>query len=93
VKHARLGLDEVLSVDELQVFKPAPEVYELAVTRLGVAKQDIGFVSSNCWDALGAKSYGFHVFWINRGGAPVDRLGFQPDAVLTSLGELPEVLL
>ena len=33
-------------------------------------------MSSNCWDALGAKSYGFKVYWINRAGAPVDRLGF-----------------
>jgi len=45
-------------------------------------------VSSNCWDALGAKSYGFRVVWINRAGAPVDRLGFQPDAVLRSLDEI-----
>ncbi len=49
----------MLSVDELKVFKPAPEVYQLAVDRLGVPKESIGFVSSNCWDALGAKSFGF----------------------------------
>lgn len=90
VKHSGLKFDAVLSVDALQVFKPAPEVYQLAVDRLGVAKERIGFVSSNCWDALGAKSYGFTVFWINRLGAPVDRLGFEPDGMLGSLGELPE---
>jgi 2-haloacid dehalogenase len=53
-----------------------------------VPKARIGFVSSNCWDALGAKSYGFSVYWINRTKAPVDRLGFKPDAVLTSLNEV-----
>ena len=52
----------------------------------------IGFVSSNCWDVMGAKSFGFTVVWINRAGAPAERLGFRPDAVLKSLGELPEVL-
>jgi len=52
----------------------------------------IGFVSSNCWDALGAKSFGFNVYWINRARAPVDRLGFRPDAVLSSLGDLPGLL-
>lgn len=92
VKHSRLAFDAVLSVDALQVFKPAPEVYQLAVDRLGVPKEAIGFVSSNCWDALGAKSFGFGVYWINRTGAPVDRLGFQPDGLLGSLGDLPEVL-
>jgi 2-haloacid dehalogenase len=80
--------DAVLSVHELRVFKPSPQVYELAVKRLGVAARDIGFVSSNCWDALGAKSFGFNVYWINRTGAPVDRLGFQPDGLLKGLGDL-----
>jgi 2-haloacid dehalogenase len=87
-----LAFEAVLSVDELKVFKPAPEVYELAVKRLDVAREEIGFVSSNCWDALGAKSYGFRVYWINRLQAPVDGLGFEPDAVLKSLGDLPEIL-
>jgi 2-haloacid dehalogenase len=88
VRQSGLQLDCVLSVHELKVFKPAPQVYELAVKRLGVPKEAIGFVSSNCWDALGAKSYGFTVYWINRGNAPLDRLGFQPDAVLKSLDEI-----
>src|SRR5207249_570876 len=76
VAHSGLRLDAVISVDELKVYKPAPEVYELAVKKLKTDK--IGFVSSNCWDAIGAKSYGFTVFWINRSGAPVDRTGFRP---------------
>jgi 2-haloacid dehalogenase len=82
-------LEAVLSVEPLRIFKPAPQVYQSAVNRLGVPAARIGFVSSNCWDALGAKSFGFTVFWINRGGAPVDRLGFQPDGMLESLGDLP----
>lgn len=92
VKQSGLAFDAVLSVDAVKQFKPVPEVYQLAVDRLGVAKEAIGFVSSNCWDALGAKSFGFRVFWINRTGAPVDILGFQPDGLLGSLGDLPEVL-
>jgi 2-haloacid dehalogenase len=92
VSHSGLTFDAVLSVDAVKMFKPAPEVYQLAVDRLGVPKGVIGFVSSNCWDALGAKSFGFRVYWINRTAAPVDRLGFQPDGQLGSLGDLPEVL-
>lgn len=90
VKHSGLKFDAVLSVDEVRQFKPVPEVYQLAIDRLGVSKENIGFVSSNCWDALGAKSFGFTVYWINRAGAPVDRLGFQPDRIV---GGLDEVLL
>ncbi|HZS68384.1 MAG TPA: haloacid dehalogenase type II [Burkholderiales bacterium] len=93
VRNSRLHFDAVLSVDELRVYKPAPQVYELAVQRLRVAKERIGFVSSNCWDALGAKSYGFTVYWINRGGAPVDALGLKPDAQFDSLSGLVDEVL
>jgi 2-haloacid dehalogenase len=86
VEHSALRFDAVISVDELKIFKPAPQVYELAVKRLNT--RNIGFVSSNCWDALGAKSHGFSVYWINRSNAPVDRLGFKPDRVLKSLDEI-----
>ena len=84
------SFDAVLSVDGLKTFKPAPRVYQLAVDTLRVPAANIGFVSSNCWDALGAKAFGFNVYWINRGGAPVDHLGLQPDGMLGSLGDLPE---
>jgi 2-haloacid dehalogenase len=93
VRNSGLKFDAVLSVDELRVYKPAPEVYELAVRRLDLPCERIGFVSSNCWDALGAKSYGFRVYWINRAGAPVDRLGFVPDAEVKSLTELADEVL
>ena len=92
VSHSNLSFDAVISVDELKIFKPAPQVYELAMKKLGVPREGVGFVSSNCWDAMGAKSFGFTVYWINRAAAPVDRLGFKPDAILKSLGDLPEVL-
>lgn len=84
--------DAVLSVDEVKLYKPAPEVYRLAAKRFGLPSNAIGFVSSNGWDALGAKAFGFRVWWINRGGAPLDRLGFALDGQLAGLGELPAAL-
>jgi 2-haloacid dehalogenase len=86
--HSGLELDAVISVDELRLYKPSPAVYALAVRKLGLDASRIGFVSSNCWDALGAKSFGFTVFWLNRSGVPVDRLGFTPDRVVQSLDEI-----
>lgn len=94
VKHNRLdkAFDSVLSVDEIGIFKPDPRVYQLAADRLQIAPQRIGFVSSNGWDAAGAKAFGFTVFWVNRSGAPVEELGVAPDYVLNSLQLLPELL-
>jgi 2-haloacid dehalogenase len=82
----------VVSVDELEVYKPAPAVYRLAVEKLDLPKQAIGFVSSNCWDACGARSFGFTTFWVNRWGAPLDDLGAAPDHVVASLAELPALV-
>ena len=81
-------LDAVLSVAEVEVFKPDPRVYQIAVDRLGVPKEAIGFVSSNCWDACGAKSFGFRTYWINRAGAPLDALDATPDHTIARLTDL-----
>ena len=78
----------ILSVHAARIFKPAPSVYRLAEDKLGVPRTLMGFVSSNGWDAAGAKAFGFQVFWVNRAGAPVERLGVRPDAIVRDLGEL-----
>ncbi|HYD56013.1 MAG TPA: haloacid dehalogenase type II [Burkholderiales bacterium] len=88
VRSSGLQFDAVLSVDPLRVYKPAPQVYELASSRLALPRERIAFISSNCWDAIGARAFGFRVYWINRAKAPVDRLGFAPDRVLTTLSDL-----
>ena len=80
-------VDGVLSVDAAGVYKPSPRVYQLAVDHLRLAPADIGFVSSNGWDATGAKAFGFTTYWINRQGLPVERHGPPPDYVLGSLAE------
>ena len=82
----------VLSVHKARVFKPAPEVYAMAEEALGVPRSLLGFVSSNGWDAAGAKTFGFRTFWINRSGAPVERLGVRPDAVVKSLAEIEQLV-
>ncbi len=81
-------LDAVISVDPLRIFKPAPQVYQLAVETLKVPKERIGFVSSNCWDAIAAKAFGFTVFWVNRTGAPMDLHGPRPDLIVWNVAEV-----
>jgi 2-haloacid dehalogenase len=78
----------VLSVDEVRIYKPSPAVYQLAETHLGIARGQIGFVSSNCWDIAGAKAFGLQTYWLNRQNAPVDLLGAEPDHILRTMAEL-----
>ena len=53
---------------------------------LGLARDAIGFVSSNGWDVAGAKAFGFRVVWVNRQGAPAEELGVMPDLEVRDLG-------
>ncbi|MBI4841489.1 MAG: haloacid dehalogenase type II [candidate division NC10 bacterium] len=85
-------LQHVLSVDTLKTYKPNPVVYDLAPRALGLAKETIAFVSSNSFDVVGAKAFGFQVVWCNRTQAPLDELGFAPDFTVSHLDEIPQAL-
>jgi 2-haloacid dehalogenase len=67
---ANTGLDRVLdatiSVDAKKTFKPSPDAYTLIESTLGTSPHEVLFVSSNPWDACGAKSFGLNVAWIER---------------------------
>lgn len=84
-------LDDVISVAEVGVFKPDATVYQLVPDTMGVAKDEVLFVSSNGWDAACATGFGFRTVWVNRAGEPVDRLPWQPDDTLTDLTPIPDL--
>ena len=94
VRHAGLEnrFEHVLSVDELRTYKPSPMVYRLAEDRLGIPREQIGFVSSNGWDVAGAKAFGFQALWLNRSNLPVEVLGVVPDRIVRSALELTSVV-
>ena len=59
-------LDATISIDSQEIFKPAPDAYSLIESVLGVPPAEVLFVSSNPWDACGAKAFGLNVAWIER---------------------------
>jgi FMN phosphatase YigB (HAD superfamily) len=79
----------ILSADLVKVYKPDPRVYELAPIAFGLPREAIVFVSSNSFDVMGAKAYGFQVAWMNRTQAQADELGLAADIMLSRLDELP----
>jgi 2-haloacid dehalogenase len=93
VEHAELKqtIATLLSVDKARTYKPSPTVYQLAVEELKLKKNEIGFVSSNYWDAAGAAAFGFPAFWLNRTKACPDELGTAPEATITGLRELADL--
>lgn len=85
-------IDDILSVDAANTYKPAAAVYRLAVDRLQLRPEAIGFVSANGWDAAGAKAFGFTTFWVNRQGHPIERHAAEPDFVVGTLGHIPGIV-
>src|ERR1700728_3075436 len=59
-------LDATISIDSQKIFKPAPDAYSLIETVIGLSPAEVLFVSSNPWDACGAKAFGLNVAWIER---------------------------
>ncbi len=81
-------MELILSADEAKLFKPRPEVYQLAVQKLNLSPEEILFISSNTWDVAGAKSFGLKVAWANRFDGYIEELGFEPDLIIENLEAL-----
>jgi 2-haloacid dehalogenase len=94
VRNAKLDgrFDRILSVEDVGVYKPSRRVYQLAVDRLAVPKDNICFLSSNAWDAYAASAFGMQVVWCNRYGQRRERLPGNPNAEIRSLDALPALL-
>jgi len=97
-------IEAAISIDSVRAYKPHPSCYALVEPVLGVHKEEVLFVSSNSFDAVGAKAFGFEVAWIRRsgGGGPAtifgmlrgraEELGHAPDHTVSALTDLPDLL-
>jgi len=94
VRSAGIGeyLDDVLSVEEVEIFKPHNLVYDMVWDRFDVPQSEVLFASSNGWDAAGAAGYGFATVWVNRKGLPHDRLWAEPHRTLPDLKTIPDLV-
>jgi 2-haloacid dehalogenase len=79
----------IVSVDPIRTFKPDPAVYEYVLKQVHAEKTQVWMISANPFDVIGAKSCGLRAAWVRRDPAKVfDPWEFEPDLVVTSLGEL-----
>ena len=85
-------LDHLISVDPIRLFKTSPESYGLVQQTMSVEKEEVLFVSSNAWDALGATWFGFTTHWVNRQGLPFEALTPRPHFSGSDLNSVLESL-
>ena len=87
------AFDGVVSVEDTQVFKPSPVVYQ-HFNKVTVSKRSNSWlISGNAFDVMGAASYGMHSAWVQRSPESVyDPWEITPTITIHSLTELIEKL-
>ncbi|MEF8887390.1 MAG: haloacid dehalogenase type II [Haloarculaceae archaeon] len=94
VDHAGIGdlLEDTVSADEVETFKPHPEIYRHAAARTGTPVDEIVHVSAGQFDIAGAVHAGMQGAWLNREERPREVFGPQPDTVADSIHEVADAL-
>lgn len=86
-------VEKTISIDEVQRWKPAPEVYRHAAATIGVDPGNIALVAAHAWDVHGAKRAGFATGWVVRKDKILSRAVAPPDWTGSTLVELVDRLL
>jgi 2-haloacid dehalogenase len=93
VKHCiRFDFDRVISVEDVGVFKPMPQVYRYAARVLGAEPRELMMVSAHSFDAIGARASGYRAAYVNRYDLPFDETPYQPDIEVRDFGDLADKL-
>ena len=80
--------DHVLSTDRVKAYKPDPRAYQMGLDAFGFKPDQILFAAFAGWDAVGAKSFGYPTFWVNRQNQPSEELGVTLHANGRNLNDL-----
>ena len=86
-------LDGVISVREVQSYKPDPAVYAYFLENTGAMLGYTWLVSGNPFDVIGALEVGWKAAWVRRNpGQLFDPWGIEPTAIVSDIAGLSEVL-
>ncbi|EXJ85723.1 haloacid dehalogenase, type II [Capronia coronata CBS 617.96] len=86
---------DMITVDAVEVFKPAPEVYKYLAQRVDKVGQEssLWLVTANPFDVTGARAAGIQAAWVDRAGTGwQDKLGEGPTVVVRSLEEVADAV-
>ena len=80
--------DDIFSIEEVGVYKPNSEVYDMPIKKYKIKKNEVAFLSSNSWDVSGGGNYGFQAIWVNRNNNIFDNLDYKPRFEIKDLSGL-----
>ncbi|WP_422882739.1 haloacid dehalogenase type II [Pantoea agglomerans] len=78
----------ILSVEQLQVYKPDLKVYQWAMKEMGKPVSECMMVAAHGWDVGGAKRAGMKTAFVTRKGQALYPLAPVPDLMVSDIGEL-----
>jgi 2-haloacid dehalogenase len=88
----RFDFDGVISVEDVGVFKPMPQVYRYAARVLAAEPSQLMMVSAHSFDAIGARASGYRAAYVNRYDLPYDETPYQPDVTARDFMDLADQL-
>jgi len=89
----RSYFNDIVTADEIQTFKPDPDIYQHLLNRAHSKANQTWLISSNPFDVIGAKSFGMNAAWVKRSSSAVyDPWGIEPNIVIKRLDNLTEQL-
>ena len=84
--------DDVLSIEEVKIYKPHPNVYNIPIKKYQIEKNQFAYLSSNTWDVSAAGNFGFNAVWVNRNKNIFDNLDYTPITEINNLSDLNNLL-
>lgn len=85
--------DQLLSVEEVGLFKPHSKVYSWASHKMGVDAGESMMIAAHGWDIAGAKWAGWQAAFVSRPGQQLYPLAEKPDINAPSMTEVVDMLL
>ena len=84
--------DDVLSIEEVKIYKPHPNVYNIPIKKYQIEINQFAYLSSNTWDVSAAGNFGFNAVWVNRNKNIFDNLDYKPITEINNLSDLNNLL-
>ncbi len=89
----RTYLEDIVSVEVVEAFKPSPRTYDAFLAEAGSRAEETWLISGNPFDVIGARACGWNAIWVRRlPGAVFDPWGPEPSATVASLCDVRRVL-
>ena len=94
IEHAEIGdiIEDTISADEVQTFKPDAEIYRHAAGRTGTPIKEIAHVTAGWFDVMGAQHAGMQGVWVDRKDTPMEPFDGDPDLTIKTFYDLADAL-